>query len=87
MTDYHTYAETVYQQLLNMEANASGEQLFTYSYLLGHISLISSAQGSTSEEFINGVEQSLEDAFKVDHLEDADKADILSVWQQLNPAD
>ncbi|MBN3560673.1 YfcL family protein [Aliamphritea spongicola] len=86
MTDYHTYAETVYQQLLNMEANASSEQLFTYSYLLGHISLISSAEGNTSEEFISSVEQSLEDAFKVDYLEDEDKADILSVWQQLNTA-
>ncbi len=86
MTDYNTYAETVYQKLLEMEADASSDQLFTYSYLLGHVSLISSAQGDNAEAFIDGVEHSLEEAFKVDHLEDTDKADITNVWKQLTAA-
>ncbi|WP_261844725.1 YfcL family protein [Aliamphritea ceti] len=86
MNAYKTHAEAVYQQLLSMEACAASEQLFTYSYLLGHISLVSSAEGDTVEEFMSGVEHSLAEAFKVDHLEDTDKEDILNVWQQLNAA-
>ncbi len=86
MNPYQTHAEAMYQQLLSMEARAKNEQLFTYSYLLGHISLVSSAEGDTAEEFIDGVEHSLAEAFTIDHLEDTDKEDILGVWQQLNTA-
>lgn len=83
MNEYQTFAEQAYQQLLSLEASAETEQLFTYSYLLGHISLISSADGESKQDFIDGVTASLSQAYKVDHLDDDDKTAINTVWKQL----
>ena len=84
MRSYHQQADHIYNSLLEMESNATPEQLFLCSYLLGHVSLISSEQGETASDFTDRVQQSLEQAFRVDKLTTEDIRDINNLWQQLN---
>lgn len=84
MSLYQQHADSVYNQLIELEANAEPEQLFLCSYLLGHISLVSAEQGSSKAEFENNVEQSLNNAFETDKLSTQDIADIRKLWQQLS---
>ncbi|MDO6562265.1 YfcL family protein [Amphritea sp. 1_MG-2023] len=84
MTPYAQQADTIYNQLLTLEQDAEPNQLFLCSYLLGHISLVGAAQGDTALQFNQQLEQSLEDAFKVDQLSEQDIDDIRALWQQLS---
>ena len=84
MRSYQQQADHIYNSLLEMENNAAPEQLFLCSYLLGHVSLISSEQGNTASDFTDRVQHSLERAFKVDKLTSEDIRDIENLWQQLN---
>ncbi len=84
MSAYEQQAESIYNRLLELESGAEPNQLFLCSYLLGHISLISAEQGESALQFNQRVEQSLEDAFKVDKLSDEDVSDIRSLWLQLS---
>jgi len=68
MTAYEQQAESIYNRLIETERQAEPNLLFLCSYLLGHISLVSAEQGETATEFNLRVEQSLEDAFKIDKL-------------------
>lgn len=83
MTAFEQRADSIYNQLLAIEASACDEQLFTCSYLLGHISLISANTGTNAEAFESQVRESLDQAYTVDQLSDQDKADIDALWQQL----
>ena len=83
MSQFQQRADTVYQQLIDLEAKASDDQLFLCSYLLGHISLVSANSGDSAKEFELQVENSLHEAYKVDSLTDQDISDINSLWQQL----
>ena len=83
MSQYQQHADSVYNQLIELEANAEPEQLFLCSYLLGHISLVSAEQGDNKEEFEQAVESSLSNAFETDRLSTQDITDIQKLWQQL----
>lgn len=83
MTAFHQHADTIYQKLLHLEEHASDEQLFTCSYLLGHISLVSACEGDSAEQFEIQVIDSLNEAYKVDSLSEQDKTEINALWQQL----
>lgn len=84
MTPYEQQADSMYNQLIEMENGAEPNQLFLCSYLLGHISLVSAEQGDTAQQFQQQLEQSLENAFKIDQLSEQDINDIRALWQQLN---
>ncbi|WP_417222213.1 YfcL family protein [Amphritea sp.] len=84
MTPYEQQADSMYNQLIEMENGAEPNQLFLCSYLLGHISLVSAEQGDTAQQFRQKLEQSLENAFKIDQLSEQDINDIRALWQQLS---
>ena len=84
MTAYEQQAESIYNRLIETERQAEPNLLFLCSYLLGHISLVSAEQGETATEFNLRVEQSLEDAFKIDELSAEDLHDIRALWVQLS---
>lgn len=83
MTSYQQQADSLYNQLIELEDGAEPEQLFLCSYLLGHISLASAEEGETAEQFDQQVEHSLNEAFKVDKLSEQDISDIRSLWNNL----
>ncbi|MBR9867300.1 MAG: YfcL family protein [Oceanospirillales bacterium] len=84
MTAYEQQAESIYNRLIETERQAEPNLLFLCSYLLGHISLVSAEQGETAAEFNLRVEQSLDDAFKIDKLSTEDLHDIRALWVQLS---
>ncbi len=83
MTAFQQHADTVYNKLLQLEAEAGDDQLFLCSYLLGHISLVSASEGETALEFETQVRTSLDQAYEIDSLTDQDKSEIDTLWQQL----
>ncbi|MBN0986626.1 MULTISPECIES: YfcL family protein [Amphritea] len=87
MNAYQQQAESIYNRLIEMEQRAEPNLLFLCSYLLGHISLVSAEQGDTADQFNQRVENSLEDAFKIDKLSTEDLHDIRSLWAQLSETD
>jgi hypothetical protein len=87
MNAYQLQAESIYNRLIEMEQRAEPNLLFLCSYLLGHISLVSAEQGDTADQFNQRVENSLEDAFKIDKLSTEDLHDIRSLWAQLSETD
>ncbi|NVK42877.1 MAG: YfcL family protein [Oceanospirillaceae bacterium] len=77
------YSDRLHQYLLKQEESTDdADRLFYSSYLLGHLSLAAAADPASAERLQNGVDASLDDAFAVDHLSDADKAGIRSLWQE-----
>ncbi len=77
------YSDHLHQYLLKQEETTDdADRLFYSSYLLGHLSLATAADPASSEQLESGVKASIEDAFAVDRLSDADKAGIDSLWQE-----
>ncbi|GGO87580.1 hypothetical protein GCM10011348_41100 [Marinobacterium nitratireducens] len=77
------YSDHLHQYLLRQEETTEdADRLFYSSYLLGHLSLAAAADPETPEQLHRGVDASLDDAFAVDHLSDADKDGIRSLWQE-----
>ncbi|MEH6577859.1 MAG: YfcL family protein [Amphritea sp.] len=83
MSDYQNRANSLYDSLLQIESSCAPDQLFLCSYLIGHISLVGADEGNTAEQLEQNVQHSLDEAFKVDRLTDADRETIISLWGEL----
>lgn len=82
-TNFQSRAEQLHQKLIDLESTADSDHLFLCSYLLGHISLISSDSGDSATQFDQLLQHSLDTAFEIDKLSEQDKRDITELWQQL----
>ena len=77
------YGEQLDQRLRDMECNAPEEHLFAYSYLMGHISLVTYEEGTDVAEFNLRMNEAIEQAFNVDRLSEDDKSLISHLWHQI----
>ncbi|MBV1787556.1 YfcL family protein [Marinobacterium sp. D7] len=79
-------ADQAHQSLLDLEAQAldDADRRFYASYLLGHLSLISTETGEDGEALSKRLEQALDEAFAVDRLSDQDKLGIRSLWHEIS---
>jgi len=84
---FNQAAEAAYNTLLEIETDAvesDADRRFYASYLLGHLSLIAADERLQAQEVFARVEDSLQQAFAVDRLNDQDKDGIRSLWQAIN---
>ncbi len=83
MNHYQKRADALYAALVAQETTADHDQLFFCSYLLGHVSLISTEQGDSALQFEQNLQHSLDAAFQVDRLSEQDKAAIIDLRDTL----
>ncbi|KAA0875149.1 YfcL family protein [Nitrincola tapanii] len=88
MSEFLKSADLAYTNLSQREmaAGDNTDLLFFLSYLLGHLSLVSScdqAEDLDATALTLGMDKSLEAAFAVDRLSDQDKDGIKSLWQEI----
>jgi hypothetical protein len=77
------YSDSLHNYLLGQEQNTDdNDRLFYCSYLLGHLSLAASTEPDDCDALNDCVNLSLESAFAVDRLSDADKAGIAALWRE-----
>ncbi|UTW13569.1 YfcL family protein [Marinobacterium rhizophilum] len=77
------YSDSLHSYLLSQEQNTDdNDRLFYCSYLLGHLSLAASTEPDNCAALKDCVNLSLESAFAVDRLSDADKAGIAALWHE-----
>ncbi|WP_034474094.1 YfcL family protein [Aestuariibacter salexigens] len=79
--------ERIEQQLFDMVDTASEHDLFISGYLHGHFSLIVSQaerQNETTLSALNSrMQQSLDDAFSNNELNESDQEDVRNLWRKL----
>lgn len=75
-----------YEVLLTVESDAvnDADRRFYASYLLGHLSLISSVEHTSAQALGQKVNSALTEAFRVDRLSAQDKEGIRSLWQAIS---
>jgi hypothetical protein len=77
------YSDSLHNYLLTQEQSTdNNDRLFYCSYLLGHLSLAASTEPTDCDLLDDSVNLSLESAFAVDRLSDADKAGIAALWAE-----
>jgi hypothetical protein len=77
------YSDSLHTYLLTQEQSTEdNDRLFYCSYLLGHLSLAASTEPDNCDTLNETVKESLDSAFSVDRLTDADKSGIKALWQE-----
>lgn len=77
------YSDNLHNYLLTQEQSTEdNDRLFYCSYLLGHLSLAAGSEPDSCDLLDETVKHSLDSAFAIDRLTDADKTGIAALWAE-----